>query len=96
MLFSTLATIAPFLAVCEGFPLQQIVEGLVRITDRSRPEPGLLDAVPLPDPQGDRVEALQQIGQTARYAVIDAQLVEHLVSPFILRTRRLSAAGSYW
>src|SRR6266576_3320375 len=45
----------PFLlAVGKRVPFQQVIERLVRIADQDSPEAGLLDAVALPDLQGDR------------------------------------------
>src|SRR5260370_18255281 len=69
------------LPVGERVPFQQIIERLVPVADQHGPEPGLLDAVALPDLQGDGVEPLQQIGQAARHRVIDAQLIDHLIPP---------------
>src|SRR5437868_11775439 len=69
------------LALGERLPFQKIIERLVRLADQRCPEPGLPDAVPLPDLERDRVEALQQIGQTARDAVVDAEFVDHGISP---------------
>src|SRR5262249_27905967 len=71
-----------FLAVGERFPLEEVVEGLVRIADAGSPEAGLLDTVSLPNAEGDRIEPLQQVGQTAGHGVIDAQFVEHGISPY--------------
>jgi hypothetical protein len=83
----------PFLlAVGERIPFQEIIQGLVRVADPGGPEAGLLDAVLLPDPQGNRVKALQQVRQAARHGVVDAQLVQHVSASVILPTRSLSDA----
>src|SRR5947207_12983155 len=74
------------LALGERLPFQKIIERLVRLADQRCPEAGLLDAVPLPDLERDRVEALQQIGQTARHGVVDAQLIDHGISPRVRAT----------
>src|SRR3981189_3271749 len=42
------------LAISERVPFQQVVERLVRIADQDGPKAGLLDAVALPDLQGNR------------------------------------------
>src|SRR5262249_1672995 len=84
-----------FLAVSERFPFQEIVKRLVRIADGGGPKTGLLNAVPLPDPQSDRIEPFQKIREAAGNTVVEAQFVEHDF-PFTLPTRRPSAAGLCW
>src|SRR5439155_1153848 len=71
-------------AVGERVPFQQVIERLVRVADQRGPKPGLMDAVLLPQRQRDRVESLQQIRQTARHAVIDAQFIDHGALPCII------------
>ena len=61
----------------ERFPFQQVVQGLVRLADADGPEPGLADAVPLPQPQRDGLEPLEQCRQAAGNTVVDAQFVDH-------------------
>src|SRR5437660_944113 len=86
----------PFLfTVGERFPFQEIIESLVRISDGDCPKAGLLDAVPLPDIQSNRVKALQQIRQAARHTVVDAQFVKHGVSLLTSPMKSRSAAESY-
>src|SRR5271165_721988 len=76
----------PFLfAVGQRLPFEEVIESLVRIADRDGPETGLLNAVALPDPQCDRVEALQEVRQAAGHAVVDAQFIEHVASPSLHR-----------
>src|SRR5205823_5305566 len=66
------------LALGERLPGQQIVQILVFAgTDQHRPKAGLTDAVPLPELERGGLEALEQRGQPAGDAVIDAKLVDH-------------------
>src|SRR5215472_15656547 len=54
------------------------MQGLARLADAGGPEAGLLDAVPLPDPQRDRLEPAQEIRQATWQAMINAKLVKHV------------------
>src|SRR5215475_186008 len=65
------------LALRERFPFEEVCQVVVAGADQRRPEPGLMDRVLLPKPQGDRVEAPDEIGQPTRHAVVDAQFVNH-------------------
>ena len=47
-----------FVAFGEGFPFEQVIQILIRIADRDRPEPRLADAVAFPDFERDRIEAV--------------------------------------
>src|SRR5215813_3685438 len=72
----------PLRPIIEGFPFEHVIKVLVRRPDRHGPEPGLLDAVLLPEGQGERVEPLYEIGKAAGYAVINPQFVDHILSFF--------------
>ena len=65
------------LAIRERLPRHEVIQRLARLADHRGPEASLLDAVLLPQTQRDGVETLQQIGQTARHALIHAQFVQH-------------------
>src|ERR1051325_10802961 len=87
------------LAVGERLPFQEVIERLVRVADQGCPEASLLDAVALPDLERDRVEALQQIGQTARHGVVDAQFIDHVIPPKARATsptKTRSARAACW
>src|SRR6516162_4364429 len=65
--------------VIERFPFEHVGKILIRRPDKRGPEPGLLDAVLLPEWQGQRVEPLDQVRQATGNAVIYAQLIDHRV-----------------
>ena len=47
------------------------------VADVGRPEPHLLDPVPLPDAQPVVLEAREQVRQPAREGGVDAEFVDH-------------------
>ena len=76
--------LAPLLlALGKRLPGQEIGQLLVGFTDQRREEPGLLDAVLLPELQRDRLEPLQERRQAAGHAAIDAHFVDHSCSSLI-------------
>ena len=76
-----------FVAFGERFPCEQVIQILIGITDRDRPEPRLADAVAFPDFERDRIEAVEQRRQASGEAVIDAEFVNH---------RDLSVRSLFW
>src|SRR5262249_49106841 len=66
------------LALSERLPREEIAEVLVAAgTDQHRPEPGLPDAVSLPELERCRFEPLQQGWKSPGHAVVDAQFIDH-------------------
>jgi hypothetical protein len=67
---------------------------LVALADQRCPEPGLADAMLLPDAQRVVLEAGEQRRQSAGHAAINAQLVDHDLLHFVsvMPRRRLHGA----
>ncbi len=66
-----------FVAFGERFPFEQVVQILIGIADRDRPESRLADTVAFPDFERDRIEAVEQRRQASGETVIDAEFVNH-------------------
>jgi hypothetical protein len=66
------------LALGERLPSEKVVQVLIAaVADQNGPEPGLPDAVPLPQLERRGLEALQQRGQPPGHTVINPQFVDH-------------------
>src|SRR5262249_51557828 len=65
------------LALGQRLPGQHVGEVVVRFADERDPEPGLADAVPLPQLERGGLETLEQRRQTPWHAAIDAHFMDH-------------------
>src|SRR5882757_9966060 len=68
------------LAFGKRLPGKQIMQVVVAVADQHGPEAGRADAVLLPDVERLAFEALEQSRELPRNALIDAKLVDHVVS----------------
>src|SRR5258708_18201730 len=76
-------SVPALLALGHAVPGKHVDDLLAALADQRGPEPGLADAVLLPDPQRLVLEPRQQRRLAPRHAAIDPQFVDHGPSPQI-------------
>src|SRR5262245_63419388 len=82
-------------ALGERLPGEKVVQILIAaIPDQNGPEPGLPDAVPLPQLERRGLEALEQCWQSPGHTVINPQFVDHgVASPYVRQLTLMALSG---
>src|SRR5690606_5684368 len=83
------------LALGQAFPFQQVVKIVVVLAHLHRPEAGMTDAMFFPELERDGLEALEQMGQLAGQATVDAKFMQHGGSPERLWTSVVCSGTGY-